>query len=217
MEVQTKRLFAECCRDKRKQKVVLWYSSQFSRVKHLAFGIPNSCLAYILAQTYACFFIPSKDFLKFLPLLSPPPSSCPKRGNSFSDTLAPVWKPETLTNAHFQQEGWVVSCSNSHSSSSVHFTLEASSLLLFAHYPKKVADQAAQLRGELWAGCFIPTPTARSVWLMPRDELLSPGCTGYGGSLDGWLKCSASLCEGQTLTHLVLQRQSQALNGAVWT
>lgn len=111
----------------------------------------------------------------------------------------------------------VVSCSNSHSSSSVHFTLEASSLLLFAHYPKKVADQAAQLRGELWAGCFIPTPTARSVWLMPRDELLSPGCTGYGGSLDGWLKCSASLCEGQTLTHLVLQGQSQALNGAVWT
>lgn len=148
---------AECCRDKREQKVVLWYSSQFSRVKYLAFSIPNSCLAYILAQTYAYFFIPSKDFLKFLPLLPPPPSSCPKRGDSFADTLALVWKPEALTNAHFQQQGWVVSCSNSHSSSSVQFTLEASSLLLFAHYPKKAG----------WPG---RSGTWRTLGWMPRPK-----------------------------------------------
>lgn len=96
-------------------------------------GTSNSCLAYVLVQTYAYFFIPSRDFLKFLSLCLPP-SSYPKRQNSFVVTQVLVWKPETLRcplislqlaicfpliSSFPQQEDWVVSCWNSHSSSSV--------------------------------------------------------------------------------------------------
>lgn len=82
-------------------------------------------------QTYAYFFISSRDFLKFFSLCLSP-SSYPRRQNSFVDTQ--VWKPEILRCPLMslqlaicfplifpfaQQEDWVVSCWNSHSSSSI--------------------------------------------------------------------------------------------------
>lgn len=113
-------------------------------------GTANSCLAYVLVQTYAYFFIPSKDFLKFLSLCLPH-SSYPKRRNSFIDTQVLVWKPETLRCPLISLQ--LATCfpliSSSHNRRTelwaaeteavfVCFALEAYHLLLFARCPKKV-------------------------------------------------------------------------------
>lgn len=116
-------------------------------------GTANSCLAYVLVQTYAYFFIPSKDFLTFLSL-GVPHSSYPKRRNSFVDTQVLVWKPETLrcplislqlatcfpliSSSHNRRtELWAAETVTAQAVF-VCFALEAYHLLLFAQCPKKV-------------------------------------------------------------------------------
>lgn len=179
----------------------------------------NSCLI-VLVQTYTYFFIPSRDFLKFLSL-SPTFFLCKEMkflcwhmglSAKARDPQMPTHVPTTgylfSTNILLPTTGGL-SCELLKLSplkqclSSLH--LKPTTCCCLHSIQRKLADQTSQIHEELWAECLIPKPITRSAWLMPHDELLSPGCTDDGGNLDTWLKCSEPLCEGQTLTCLILQ------------
>lgn len=129
LEVQTKCLFVISWRGKRKQQVVLKHKQTTQLGKAPGIDMPNSCLTCVPVQTYSCFFMAPRDFLKFLspsfflsketkPLFWHTSPNLKGR-----DPLMLVHTSSTgcfpLISSFPQQEDWVVSCWNSPSSSNV--------------------------------------------------------------------------------------------------